>query len=131
MQALRPAEVFGLLASIRDRCDHLVRLRCGKCSAILDEIHGDPANGRVEGKGATLAPVPGTMSAWTPPAVPRPRVDKKASTSPEAVQERYTYTCPRKRCGCSYPVRVDTLVVAYVRAARAGVTEIRLPISWP
>ena len=136
--------MFTLLDSVRDRL-RPVRVRCGKCGHVLDVVVGDPHSGRVVGKQKHLPPVPrpewpeDLPSSWKvqlsqppePPPTPRPRVVKERALDPNglALMERDTYTCGRKRCTGRWPVRMDSLVVAYVRAVRSSGTDIRLPLE--
>lgn len=143
-RALRPGARFTLLDSVRDRL-RPVRLRCGKCGHVLDVVVGDPSTGHVVGKQEHLRPVPppewpdDLPSSWkvqlsqtpAPPPTPRPRVIKERALDPNglALMQRHTYTCGRKRCTGRWPVTMDSLVVAYVKAVRASAADIHLPVG--
>lgn len=120
--------LFELLDSVEDRCHHKVRLRCSKCNRTLDEFMGLPGTGNLESDKPHVLPLP-VDTSLPGEKTPRPGVKKVLTmSSTEWVHERFTYFCHR-RCGRSYTVRMDTLVVAYVKAVRAGVSDLPLPIG--
>lgn len=123
------SEQFRLLRDLGERSSNPVRLRCGKCNRVLDTVAGDPHDGRLAQAMPTITTaLPHRVS--TQPAT-RPYVTKVSSQDPQfaGLDERYVYSCHPIKCGATHTVRMDRLLVAYVRAVRAGVRELRLPLE--
>lgn len=126
-----------MLRSVEELCGRKVWFRCGRerldgsrCGVVLAEATGDSGFGRLDLKGAysVVGGVGGLGGTSRPHVVRRsvmPHVRRSALQHVELV-ERYTWSHPG--CRARYTVRMDTLVVAYVRAVRAGARDIYLPL---
>lgn len=111
----------------------LMRVRCGKCRCIAVNQLDPQVYRRDDG---TIGSAPGlypTPARGQGMGVERgdPHVLHRNPERPTVIVrqwgdngQRYTFACPRRNCTWKQPFTRDRLVQAYVRAARAGVTDL-------